>query len=230
MSSFLQSQGRWLDEPVMNTWKEDTGNIEILGEVSNLSRQWSSSPAQLFSPYMDSLWLETAKFMRDAGLPWLNIGLNMTEDTDKSWPFHFKTFERHVIRTTGSRAGYSEAMGYVSNWLESNQLGIRTLQHELRHGFPSQKPILAGCLVDGKILDPSAQLFGLETVRIDADWSIARDTLVRLSGGQRPVIFAASLGSQNGKVDSFKEIRNLGQVVPLVLHVDGSACRCVSDS
>jgi hypothetical protein len=225
VSSFFKSQSRWLDDPILKTWKTNFTKTKALQHVSELYRQWESLSSGPFSPDVDALWLEAATIMRDAGLPWLHTHVNMPEDKgiDRSWPFHFKNFERHVIVTKGARVGCKDVTGYIASWMESNQYGIRSLQQELRIRFPDQKPLLAGCHIESQILDSAAQIFGLDAVRVGVDFNSARQVLFDFSGsGQRPVIFAATLGNSSGQVDDFDTIKRLSREIPLLLHVDAS--------
>ncbi|KAF4965251.1 hypothetical protein FSARC_6930 [Fusarium sarcochroum] len=223
VSSFLASQKDWLDEPVLNSWKSDPAKLRTLHGVSDLHKQWAQTQPGPFSPHTDPLWLDTGKIMRDAGLPWQTNNVNMPEDISRSWILHFKTFERHAIVAKGARVGCpeSEVTGYVTNWLEANHYGIRALQHELRLRS-KYRPLLAGCFIETEVLETAARMFGLDTVRVSSDEDRARTQLNRLSGGKRPIIFAATLGSLVGRVDDFGMIGRLQRDLPILLHLDAS--------
>lgn len=144
------------------------------------------------------------------------------EHIDKSWPFHFKNFERFVILTKGARVGDPEVTGYICNWAETNYYGIRAIQQELRHRIPDQRPLLVAGVIEVDVVEAAARLFGLELLRVGDGWKDTRDLLVQRSGGRRPIIIAATLGNSRGQTDDFSVIRRLSQELPIFLHVDAS--------
>ncbi|KAK9777065.1 putative Histidine decarboxylase [Seiridium cardinale] len=223
ISSFLASKTRWLDEPTLNGWKVDPSKALHLEDTARLYTHWTSLSEGPFSSNVDPLWLDTGNVLRDAGLPWYTINLNMPEEMDRSWPFHFKSFERHVVLAKAARVGYHDQVtGYVAPWLETNLYGIRSLQHELRRRFPERKPLLVSGAIEDELVQSAAQFFGLEAVRIGPDWDDVLDVLRQRTAGNRPIIFIATLGGSDGQVDNFHIINRLCRELPVFLHVDAS--------
>lgn len=220
--SFLRSQPQWFAEPVLDTWDTNQSIQRVLEHVSALYHQWQNLPPGHFSPSSDPLWAETAKVLRDAGLPWHNNNLNMPEDIDKSWPFHFKDFERHVVLTKGARVDDKNAAGYVCNWTETNQYGIRAIQQELRRRIPHQQPLLVAGCIESKFSQSASQLLGLELLQLDCPWKDARDILEERTNGNRPIIAVTTLGNGLGEMDDFDALRQLSDDLPIYLHVDAS--------
>ena len=220
--SFFESRTQWFDEPVLNAWATSPSVPKVLEQVNSLYHQWRKQPQGPFSPFSDPLWAETAKVQRDAGLPWHNNNLNLPEDVDKSWPFHFKDFERHVVLTKGARVGDNNAAGYICNWAETNQYGIRAIQQELRCQMPQEQPLLVAGRIETSISRSASQLFGLELLQLDCPWNDARSLLKERTGGSRPIIAVTTLGNGHGETDDFDAIHELSKDLPIYLHVDAS--------
>lgn len=221
--AFLSARSQWIEEPVISQWATPQPQIRrVLQEVNLLYHQWSDNRPGPFYPFSDVLWMETADLLREAGLPWHNNNLNLPDEVDHSWPFNFKVFERQVVISKGARVGDNQASGYICAWSEANQYGIRALQQELRRQRPTQKPLLVAAHIESSIVESAAQLFGLELMQIDGDLEKAGKVLTRRTGGQRPIIFAATLGNTAGEVDDFGAIRRLSKVLPIFLQVDAS--------
>jgi hypothetical protein len=160
--------------------------------------------------------------LRNAGLPWHNNNLNLSEDIEKIWPFHFKDFEGHVVLTKGARVDDNNAAGYVFNWTETNQYDIRAIQKELRRQMPHQEPLLVAGCIESSISESTSQLFGLELLQLDRPWKDARDLLEERTDGSRPIIAIATLGNECGEMDDFDAIHQLSKDLPIYLHVDAS--------
>ncbi|KAH9873931.1 hypothetical protein IAQ61_004558 [Plenodomus lingam] len=220
--SFFASRPWWYDEPVINSWATDQSVHKVLHHVNNLYQQWRRQPEGPFSPFSDSLWAETANVQRDAGLPWHNNNLNLPEEIDKSWPFHFKEFERHVVLAKGARVDDFDAAGYICNSIEANQYGIRAIQQELRRQMPNSQPLLVAGCIELSVSESASHLFGLELLQLDRPWKHARGLLEERSRPNRPMIVIASLGNGHGEMDDFEAISELAKQLPIYLHVDAS--------
>ena len=221
--AFLNGRPQWMDEPVISRWATPSPKIlNTLKEVNELLLQWTKNATGPFYPFSDALWLQTAELLRDAGLPWHNNNLNLPDEIDPSWPFHFKEFEKQAVLSKGARVGDEHASGYICPWSEANHYAIRALQQELRRQRPSQKPLLVAARIESALIRSAAQQFGLELFQIGDDWAAAEITLVRRTRGCRPVIFAATLADDNGRADDFDAIGRLSELLPLVLHVDAT--------
>lgn len=222
-NAFLKGRRQWIDEPIIAQWAPPTPEIsKTLREVNNLYHQWSNSVPGPLYPFFDPLWLQTCNLLRDVGLPWHNNNLNLPNEIDPSWPFHFKDFERQVVLSKGIRVGDDKASGYICAWSEGNQYAIRALQQELRRQIPTQRPLLVGNHIESGILESSAQLFGLELYQIEDDWEKAVKELLQRSKGRRPIIFAATISNARGQSDDFAAIGRLSWLLPVFLHVDAS--------
>lgn len=212
-----------MDEPVISRWATPSSKIlRTLEEVNTLLHQWTKSVTGPFYPFSDALWLQTAELMSDAGLPRHNNNLNLLDEIDPSWPFHFKEFERQAVVAKGLRVGDENASGYVCPWSEANLYSIRALQQELRRQKPTQKPLLVAARMDPDLVQSAAQLYGLEFFQVGDDWEAAKMALVQLTGGCRPVIFAATLANDHGQADDFTEIDRLSELLRKFLHIDAS--------
>ncbi|KAK2841612.1 hypothetical protein FQN49_006081 [Arthroderma sp. PD_2] len=219
--SFQEGQRQWIAEPVIERWASSPP--PTLREANELYHQWKENKPGPFYPFSDELWWQTAQIMSEAGLPWYNNNLNRPEEIDPSWPFHTKEFERLAVTAKGDRVGDKTASGYICSWDEANQYGIRALQQELRIRAPDKKPLLVGSCIEDAILCSAAQMLGLEYVDLGDEWKQAETTIdSRMNGEDRPIIFAATLGSTEGKVDDFEKISLLLQKFPGLLHVDAS--------
>ncbi|KAI1340081.1 pyridoxal phosphate-dependent transferase [Xylariaceae sp. FL0016] len=171
--TFETSKSQWVDDPIIRQWR-DPGH-RIHGVLSEPKPFGASS---------DLLWLEIGRVLADVGLPLYNNQVNMPDEIDTSWVFHFKAYEREALRVKGSRLGDPKPAGYICNPVEANLYCIRALQQELRETCPAQKPIL---LYDRFDLD------GLHGIT---------------RSGTRPIIFAATLANHDGQCDDVRRIRN----------------------
>ena len=221
--AFFNGRPQWMEEPVISRWATPNAKIiETLEEVNLLLHQWTKSAPGPFYPFSDALWLQTAEVLRDAGLPWHNNNLNLPDEIDPSWPFHFKEYEKQAVLSKGARVGDEDASGYVCPWHEANHYAIRALQHELRRQRPTQKPLLVAARIGSGMIQSAAQQFGLELFQIHDDWEAAEKALVHRTGDCRPIIFAATLTDKNGRADDFSAIDRLSKVLSVFLHVDAS--------
>ena len=221
--AFLDGRPRWMEEPVISRWANPSSKVsKTLREVNTLLQQWTKSASGPFYPFSDPLWLQTAELLRDAGLPWHNNNLNLPDEIDPSWPFHFKEFERQAVLSKGARVGDRNPSGYVCSWSEANHYAIRALQQELRRQRPTQKPLLVSNRIESAMVQSAAQQFGLELFQVYDDWEAAEIELVQRTGGRRPIIFAATLADDNGRGDDFTAIDRLSKLLPMFLHVDAS--------
>lgn len=161
--------------------------------------------------------------MASVGLPWFNNQLNLPNEVDTSWPFHFKEFEAQVIRAKGARVGDPDALGYVTSHEEANLYCIRALQQELRKGIPTQPPLLIYDRFDSDFIVLAGKLFGLEVHRVSLSnpMEVLRHKLCSAtSNATRPIIFAASLCNADAEYDDLDVISQLSEWFPLILHVD----------
>jgi hypothetical protein len=93
--AFLPARSQWIDEPVSAQWAAPEPRfLKTLQDANLLYHQWTNNKPSAFYPFCDKLWMEAADLLREVGLPWHNSNVNMREDIDQSWPFHFKAFER----------------------------------------------------------------------------------------------------------------------------------------
>ena len=212
-----------MDEPIISQWTNpNTEILKTLHEVNLLLQRWAKSPPGPFYPFSDALWLQTAEVLKDAGLPWHNNNLNLPDEIDPSWPFHFKEFERQAVLCKGARVGDEHASGYICPWSEANQYAIRALQQEIRRQRPTQKPLLVAGRMDSGIIQLAGQHFGLEIFQIGEDWEAAKIALVQCTRGSRPIIFAATLANNYGQADDLTAIDQLSDLLPVFLHIDAS--------
>lgn len=163
--------------------------------------------------------------LADVGLPWHNNQINMPDEIDTSWPFHFKSFELEVLRAKGARVGDPAASGYVCNHSEANLYCIRALQQELRERYPAGKPIVLFDHFSTKLMKSAEAFFGLESHRVNLSQSkdeVLRDVKEAAADGNRPIIFAATVGNANGETDNMEVICEISNVLPLILHVDAA--------
>ncbi|KAI4252462.1 MAG: hypothetical protein LQ352_004273 [Teloschistes flavicans] len=221
--AFLKGRTQWLEESGIGAWADPDPTISAtLAEVNRLYQEWQKHSPGPFYPFSDPLWLQTCTWLREAGLPWHNNNLNLPEEIDPSWPFHFKEFERQAVLSKGSRVSKDQVSGYVCDWAEANQYAIRALQQESRRQKPSQRPLLVGARIEPSILQSAAQLFGLESVQLGHHWCGSTVKLTDVILQQRPIIFAATLTNSQGEMDDFTAIDALSKKLPLLLHVDAS--------
>ncbi|KAI4270564.1 MAG: hypothetical protein L6R38_007094 [Xanthoria sp. 2 TBL-2021] len=221
--AFQDGRRQWIEEPVIARWAHPTFSmLSVLQEVNTMYKEWRTYSPGPFYPFSDPLWLHTCNWLRDAGLPWHNNNLNLPDEIDPSWPFHFKELERQAVLSKGARTGDNLAAGYVCDWAEANQYAIRALQQELRRQRPSHQPLLVGARIEASVLESAAQLYGLDMIQLGDDWDCCTSTLTEIIRDQRPVIFAASLANQQGEMDDFAAIQRLSAKTELFLHVDAS--------
>lgn len=223
--AFFEGQPRWIEEPVISQWSNPLPHImTTLEEVDELYQKFRINHQGIFYPFSDTLWLETAIYLQKAGLPWHNNNLNLPEEVDHSWPFNFKVLERKAVLLKGARVGDSNAGGYICNWMEANQYGIRALQQELRIQKPEHKPLLVAASMESDILESASLTFGLELVVVDLNniKMCEKILFTRSDGWKRPLIFAATLGNSFGQVDDFVAIEKICRKGSMLLHVDAS--------
>jgi hypothetical protein len=102
--SFLEGRSQWIDEPIIAGWREPTEKISAtLRLADELFAKWSQPRGRPFDPFFDPLWLETAKTLRDAGLPWHNNNLNMPDEIDSRYVFSHVLFG--LISLSSSSSG-----------------------------------------------------------------------------------------------------------------------------
>ncbi|KAJ6260165.1 hypothetical protein Dda_4388 [Drechslerella dactyloides] len=228
--AFRSSQTQWMDDPVINQWRDPTHRIhDVLQEADDLLISWTSqSPlVQPFSPFTDPLWLEPGAMLAKIGLPWHNNQINMPDEIDTSFPFHFKAFEQLAIKEKGARVGDSDAYGYISNYNEANCWCIRSLQEELREKclHKNARPLLLYDNFEEDIIYMAEQFFGLQVYHLDLseDFGKILERLKQITDNcVRPVIFAATLAATSGKSDDLDVICKLSRSIPLLLHLDTS--------
>ncbi|KAK6500168.1 hypothetical protein TWF481_010520 [Arthrobotrys musiformis] len=224
-NTFKAYKSQWIHDPVVSQWDDPNHGIhKILTEVNDLYQTWVATPPRPFSPFTDPLWADAGRTMAEIGLPWHNNQLNMPDEIDTSWPFHFKSYEQIVLREKGARVGDANATGYVCTAKEANCYCIRTIQQELRDKRPTLEPILVYDNFDEQTIFSAQSFFGLQVHRISLSneiGNIIRD-LKQVTKNERPVIFAATLASSSGKYDDLDTICNLADNVELLLHVDAS--------
>ncbi|KFY36069.1 hypothetical protein V494_05331 [Pseudogymnoascus sp. VKM F-4513 (FW-928)] len=218
--AFRSGQVQWMDEPVINEWKNK--HLPILKDINVLYHKWRASGPGRFYPFSDPLWVQAADVLREIGLPWHNNNLNSPEEIDPTWPFQFKEYEKLAVRAKGARVGDEQAFGYIASWAEANQYAIRSLQHELRHQAPASRPLLVGRNIEVEIIQSAAQMFGLEFLIIGEDWEAGVAETQRLTKGLRPVIFAATAANREGRADNFSKVQEFLKLCPGLLHIDAS--------
>ncbi|KAL8963292.1 MAG: hypothetical protein Q9193_000432 [Seirophora villosa] len=219
--AFLAGRKHWIEEPVITKWLHPTSSmLSVIAEVSTMYQEWRTCSAGVFCPFSDPLWLYTSTWLRDAGLPWHNNNLNLPDEIDPSWPFHFKEIERQAVLSKGARVGDPSVAGYICDWVEGNLYAIRALQQELRRQRPGQQPLLVGARIEASILESAAQLFGLEMIQLGDHWSPSLLTGNRPD--DQPLIFAATLANQEGEADNFAAIKEVSEQIDLCLHIDAS--------
>ncbi|CAJ2511990.1 Uu.00g076150.m01.CDS01 [Anthostomella pinea] len=224
--TFNNSKTQWIDDPIISQWRSPHHRIhDVLSEINDLHTTWRSRQLQPFSPSSDDLWLQTGRVLAEVGLPWHNNQINMPNEIDTSWPFHFKSFETKVLQAKGARVGDPNPSGYVCSSSEANLYCIRALQQELREIAPTQRPLLVYDHFDISVLESVESFFGLETHHVDlseGEKAIMHYLKDVTCAGARPIIFAATLANQNGVCDDMGLICKITEKFPLILHVDAS--------
>ncbi|KAG8168479.1 hypothetical protein KVR01_001228 [Diaporthe batatas] len=225
-AAFRDAMPTWFEDPVMREWRGSKRIRDVLEQVNTLYHACSQAQPGAFNPVSDPLWASTAAVMREAGLPLYNNNINLPEEIDESWPFHFKELERLVIVSKGERVGDGNPSGYVCNRYEANLYGIRAIQQEFRKQAPGRQPLLVASRFDPAILQYVAQLLGLEYAQLAPDWAsttLAAKPAAMLSGDSaRPIIFAATLSNNAGQSDDFEAIRQLATDRDVFVHVDAA--------
>ncbi|KAK6359326.1 hypothetical protein TWF696_000487 [Orbilia brochopaga] len=225
-NTFKRYQTQWMDDPIISQWRDPAHRIyDVLGNVNELYEHWSSTQSLPFSSHTDRLWLETGHVMAEIGLPWYNSQANLPTEIDTSFPYHFKHLEQRVIREKGARVGDPNASGYVANPSEANCYCIRAIQQELREKCPTARPLFVYDNFDINMVISAEKFFGLQTYRVnlkDSLENVQRDLVIATSGGERPVIFAATLATAYGSFDDLDVISTISKTIPLILHVDAS--------
>ncbi|KAI3325097.1 PLP-dependent transferase [Xylariaceae sp. AK1471] len=222
--TFEGSKSRWIDDLVISQWRDPEHKIHgVLSEVNDLYHDWRTAELAPFALCPDPLWLDTGRALTSVGLPWHTNQVNLPDEIDSSWPFHFKKFEAQILREKGARVGDPNPSGYVTSYDEANLYCIRALQQELRERFPTRRPVLVYDHFDTRLIVSAGKLFGLEVRHMSLSSTMERlrqELLDATSNGTRPLIFAASLYNATAKYDDLSVISELSQAFPLILHVD----------
>ncbi|CAH0021803.1 unnamed protein product [Clonostachys rhizophaga] len=222
--AFRHSRSQWIDDPVICQWRDPTHHIHcVLSDTNDLYHDWEFMKRKPFSISSCPIWKDTGRALAEVGLPWHSNQVNMPDQIDSSWPFHFKHFETQLLQILGSRVGNSSAVGYVSSHLEASCYCIRALQQELRRICPSQRPILVYDQFDHKLIDAIQKVLGLDTIRVHLSdpWEEMIQRLLNATANRaRPMIFAASVGNSATENDKISLIADISTEIPLVLHVD----------
>ncbi|KAB8275178.1 pyridoxal phosphate-dependent transferase [Aspergillus minisclerotigenes] len=214
---FIAGKDRWMSQPELEV-QPDT-----LRTATSLFRKWTIQAPSPFNPLVDELWVDTAKVLREAGLPWHSNNVNLPDDIDPSWPLHFKQFEEQVVNAKGARVGDPKPVGYVCCRDEATLFATRALQQELRASFPNHRPLLVASRLHAELSSMVAEVLGLEHLQvIDDDWLAVEDEVNRRDGPPRALIVVATTGEINGQVDDFGAISQLLMKVPGLLHVDAT--------
>lgn len=222
--AFRHSRSQWIDDPVICQWRDPTHHIHrVLSDTTDLYHDWKFMKRRPFSISTCPIWKDTGRALAEVGLPWHSNQVNMPDQMDSSWPFHFKDFETQLLQILGSRVGNPSAVGYVSSHLEASCYCIRALQQELRRICLSQRPILVYDQFDHKLIDAIKKILGLDTVRVHLSdpWEETIQRLLDATANRaRPMIFAASVGNSATENDKISIIADISTQFPLVLHVD----------
>ncbi|KAJ8132421.1 hypothetical protein O1611_g1201 [Lasiodiplodia mahajangana] len=222
--AFEGSKSRWIDDSVIRKWRNPEHKIhKFLLEVDGLYNEWRTIQPAPFALSPDPVWLDTGRALASIGLPWHNNQVNLPNEIDTSWPFHFKEFEAQLIQAKGTRVGDPNASGYVTSYDEANLYCIRALQQELRKQCPTSRPVLVYDRFDTKLILSMKRLFGLETHQVSLSStieSLRHELLNTTANATRPIIFAASLYNSNAEHDALRVICQISQEFPLMLHVD----------
>jgi glutamate/tyrosine decarboxylase-like PLP-dependent enzyme len=216
----------WVEDPVMRDWRGSKRVRDVLDQVNTLYHVCIQSQQGAFNPFSDPLWVSTVAVMREVGLPLYNNNINLPEEIDESWPFHFKELERLAVVSKAERVGDSDPSGYVCNRYEANLYGIRAIQQELRKQAPGRQPILLASRFDPVILQYAAQLLGIDYIQLAPDWTgttaVAKAAALLADDGSRPIIFAATLANDAGQSDDFEAVRRLATTRDVFVHVDSA--------
>ncbi|TGJ80863.1 hypothetical protein E0Z10_g7900 [Xylaria hypoxylon] len=222
--TFEGSKSRWIKDPVISQWCNPEHRIhEVLSEVNDLYNDWRIVEPGPFALSPNSLWLDTGRAIADVGLPWHNNQVNLPNEIDTSWPFHFKEFELQLLQAKGARVGDPNPSGYVTSYDEANLYCIRALQQELREQFRTQKPLLFYDQFDTELISAAGKLFGLEVHHVslsNAMESRRQELLSVTSNVTRPIIFAATLCNSTVEYDDLSVVDQLSRMFLLMLHVD----------
>jgi histidine decarboxylase len=224
LNAFQESRSQWIDDPVICQWRNPDHPIKhVLSEANKLYYKWKYAPCTPFSSSPNPLWQDTGRLMADAGLPWHANQVNMPDEIDTSWEFHFKGFELQLLSLMGSRVGDPNPSGYVCTYTEANCYCIRALQQELKKSCPTQKPVLVYDQFDSQLIVCFEKFFGLEIHRVCLSHpveNLEESLLAATSQGARPIIFAATVGNSAMNYDDLIVISKLSQKFSLLLHID----------
>ena len=224
--TFQEFQSQWIDDPIIRQWRDPDHRVhQVLSDVNELYRTWTTRRHPPFHPSANPLYRQIGRTLADVGLPWHNNQINMPDEVDTSWPFHFKSFERKVIRAKGARLGDPLASGYVCNYSEANLYCIRALQQELRERCPTREPLLVYEHFNEKLVRSAEVFFGLEPhrLRLSDVGSAAIPSLRTVTANcTRPIIFTATLGNDSGKADNLGMLLEISKDFPVILHIDAS--------
>ncbi|CAH0043532.1 unnamed protein product [Clonostachys solani] len=222
--AFRHSRSQWIDDPVICQWRDPTHHIHrVLSDTNDLYHDWKYMKRKLFSISTSPVWRDTGRALAEVGLPWHSNQVNMPDQIDSSWPFHFKDFETQLLQLLGSRVGSSSAVGYASSHLEASCYCIRALQQELRRVCPSQRPILIYDQIDHKLVEAIRKILGLDTARVhlsDPREEMIQGLLNATANKARPIIFAASIGNSATENDKISLIVDISTEFTLILHID----------
>ncbi|KFA69621.1 hypothetical protein S40285_04025 [Stachybotrys chlorohalonatus IBT 40285] len=221
---FNESKCQWIDDPVISQWRRPDHHIHhVLSEANSLYHEWKSIQYPSFSPSPPTLWLDTGRALADVGLPWHNNQVNLPDEIDTSWPFHFKKFETEVLQMMGARVGDPTPSGYVSSYIETNCYCVRALQQQLRATHPTEKPILLYDNFDLESIACFETFFGLEVHRVNLSGSLVnlkKDVIRATSNGTRPIIFVATICNSIKDYDDLYAIVEISRQFSLLLHLD----------
>lgn len=227
----------------MANWHDENNNPahhinQVLASAGHLLQTWQSAPQPVFAPSPSPIWTDTGRRLAAAGLPWHNNQINLPDETDSAWPFHFKALEARVLRRLGARVGMPEPSGYVSDPAEANCYCVRALQRELRVTFPGRRPVLLHDRFDAELVRMFGEFFGLETHRVDlsSSWpdngarqeeeegeEDVETRVMRVTAqGTRPIIFAVSTATAEAECDDLAAVARLSEKFAVLLHVDAS--------
>lgn len=227
--AFHRSLPQWIEDPVIRQWRTPTHQVhDVLSEANSLYHQWKSTQeasAQSFpfaaAPY--AVWLDTGRVLADTGLPWHSNQVNLPEELDSSWPFHFKAYETQALQAMGSRVGDPNPSGYISNYSEANCYCVRALQQELGKFYPDKRPVLVYDHFDPNLIVSFEKFFGLQTHRTDlssGSEAVLLDLMEVTSYAARPIVFVATLGNAGTGSDDIKTIAEISDRIPTLLHLD----------
>ncbi|KAI9150601.1 zinc-type alcohol dehydrogenase-like protein [Paramyrothecium foliicola] len=227
--AFNSAKHQWIDDPVISQWRSPDHHVHrVLSEANLLYHRWKSVQQDIIasSPFAAApyaLWHDTGHALAGTGLPWHNNQVNLPDQRDSSWPFHFKDYETQALQAFGSRTGDPNPSGYISSYSEANCYCIRALQQELRKTHPTTQPLLVYDHFDIELITSFERFLGLETHQISFSGThshIKEDLLRVTSNGARPIIFATTVGNFATESDNLRVIAELSTEFNSLLHVD----------